>query len=736
MATNSRIALRISGTKERQGGFIPLVSCGVLPGDESNNMDRTTLVKEKPTFVIKQTNEYILYNLFDLFVTPFDNDVDGRFCIALAIPREAKLANKQSPYILLKEIYDTFRANYMKPQGSRDSFINKDIDDELFRQILEKYPLESRDAEPYVQMNPQGNPGVVCVPTDKLEEFFRDTQYPEFRNYKEIEVGSQCQNQVLGVLAQIEIPRPISYEVWQNGSNTLQTLYRSSDAFTTSVHDTAEYEFENVSFTLQELMDSPGKRLEKPSRKHVGSAAAIISLDEQRQRIDCVVNRMDIMYFIQLNELEGAAFQDRASVENELKNGRIRILINGKEKSAYVGGIKASEAKSASVSLNPSETKDYKLAAKGVCDPIKRAFGISVIITKKENHALAMNDKYKGNASNQRGFGSNRTEYDKEVNKLKQDVAAKEKEIKQLNEKHKKKLKKVSVRCLITGVVAGLLIGFIATFLPMRKTIKNEKAKTQTEQKKTAEEQAFSNCCNLVNCEAYLESYPDGKYRADVENRLEGFRDDGAFQIAKDANTEESYNKYKNNYPTGNHVNEANEAIKEIKEEEEKLYTACTTVKRGKKTVNKEKCEEYLEKYPNGKYVVDVNSLLKQQQEDNDKTKSNTEENQKDKKKEEILNLVNDGNYDNCVNWWNKNDNDKKVLSTEQRNSIDYVLNNNKYFGFGKQIKIDKITYTITQEQYTKIRSKLDEKNGNYNSIQDIVDTKKAIMDIIKGSNK
>ena len=46
------IGLRIAGTKQRQAGFAPLVNVGVLAGGEGDNMDRVTLVAEKPAYII------------------------------------------------------------------------------------------------------------------------------------------------------------------------------------------------------------------------------------------------------------------------------------------------------------------------------------------------------------------------------------------------------------------------------------------------------------------------------------------------------------------------------------------------------------------------------------------------------------------------------------------------------------------------------------------------------------
>ena len=117
MANNRNIALRISGTKQRQAGFAPLVSAGVLAGNEGENMDRVLLVPETPAFLVKHAEDYILYLLIDRRVKSFDADAPGVLSIALTIGSAVQLADGKSPYTLLMEVYDTFRTLYMTPMS-------------------------------------------------------------------------------------------------------------------------------------------------------------------------------------------------------------------------------------------------------------------------------------------------------------------------------------------------------------------------------------------------------------------------------------------------------------------------------------------------------------------------------------------------------------------------------------------------------------------------------------------
>ena len=191
MAT-PKIGLRISGTKQRRGGFQPLVAVGVLAGDVANKMDRVPLVAEKPAYVVRHAPDYALYMLIDRRVKSFDADASGVLTIALTIPSDSQLADKKSPYTLLQEIYNTFLSNYMtRLSDGRDSFLDKDAETEIFRQIVERYPLERR-RRALVPMAPKCSTGTLRVPKDRLEDFFRDTNYREFMKFCDIEVGTEC----------------------------------------------------------------------------------------------------------------------------------------------------------------------------------------------------------------------------------------------------------------------------------------------------------------------------------------------------------------------------------------------------------------------------------------------------------------------------------------------------------------------------------------------------------------
>ncbi len=221
IAPSQQMALRISGTKQRQAGFAPLVSVGVLAGNEGVNMDRATTVAEKPVYVIKHTSDYILYQVIDREVKSFDADAPGVLSIALTIPRQFQLSDAQSPYTLLKEVYEKFVSEFMRPNNDgRDCFLNTDIDSNVFRSILQNYSLEARKTG-YVTMNPAGLTATLRLSKDKIVDFFRDSQYGELAQFKDVEIGEKCQS--FPGLDNLKIPRPVKYDVYVNEPGTLST---------------------------------------------------------------------------------------------------------------------------------------------------------------------------------------------------------------------------------------------------------------------------------------------------------------------------------------------------------------------------------------------------------------------------------------------------------------------------------------------------------------------------------
>ena len=257
MATTSFIALIIQGNINAGGGSVPLVSVGVFPQAERDKIDSAPTIWEKISYKIKHCQTCIIYTMTDTAVRSIGASRDGQLTIALAIPRTLQLKDK-SPYELLTAIYTKFVNENMKPTGDGyHQFDKSDIDREPYMELLSKNPTEpteGRSSKIYIPMSQTGGIGVVQAATDeKLKALFRDSQYPEFRQFSEIEIGRTCQPTV-----NIEIPRHREYKIMLNGSLIKKTLVNGTDSFNSEdyLHDGAytTYIGQHVAFTLSELI--------------------------------------------------------------------------------------------------------------------------------------------------------------------------------------------------------------------------------------------------------------------------------------------------------------------------------------------------------------------------------------------------------------------------------------------------------------------------------------------------
>lgn len=375
---NPMISLRIAGTKQRQAGFAPLATVGVLAGNEGDNMDRVTMVAEKPAYIVKHAADYILYGLIDRQVKSFDADAPGVLSIALTIPSNMQLANNVSPFRLIQDIYETFLFTYMERlSDGRDSFVNVDCDSDLFRKMLNQYSLEERKSV-YIKMNPQGMTGIVCVSPNDLEDFFRNTQYKEFASFKDIEVGVSCQRQVSMGLERLQIPLPQNvFDVWVNGKSTGSTMQSPTDSFYASDQNSSTYSYESVEFTLAELINTPLNRITKNGAK--------ISIDFLKNRIYCDLQKIDVFYDF-VYEWTDNVGDAQNKIESFVKSKNIRIYFGEEDVSPTLfgrGKIKASDIKGRTLEIKPKTVGSYSLNAHSDIDELKHQIITRIIINKR-----------------------------------------------------------------------------------------------------------------------------------------------------------------------------------------------------------------------------------------------------------------------------------------------------------------------------------------------------------------
>lgn len=346
---NKQITLCIGGTPDREAGYQALAIIGLFPADQFDNMDRTTLFAEKPVCSIKHTPDYIVYQLIDRKILHFNYPTNGMLSIALTIPNDMQLSDGKSPYTLLKSIYDKFLNEYITSSNDGvDKFLNKKVDPEIFQQIVAQYSLEPHK-DRYVVMNGSLT-GTLCVPQNKMEDLFRDSQYAEFANFKDIEIGTSC-NSTMG-LELLEIPRPASYQVYVKGIPQPEYLSKPTDSYTTHLDRTEDYYFKNISFTLGDLLASENGIFSQ--------GASSVKLDKVNRRIDCDVQKVEIKYKGTLKFIGKQGNKD--VVKRAVENGEIRIDLGNRNIMDYQTSglefeIPARLLRTPSLSITPNKTK-------------------------------------------------------------------------------------------------------------------------------------------------------------------------------------------------------------------------------------------------------------------------------------------------------------------------------------------------------------------------------------------
>ncbi|MBQ2123470.1 MAG: hypothetical protein II200_05730, partial [Bacteroidaceae bacterium] len=336
------IKLRISGNPNSQGGFNALINKGVIPQGIIEE-DRPFPISDNPGICLCHKDDQILYVLHDSKVVPSDAERDGRLTILMSIPKGFTIQNSTSPYEVLMEIYKFFVDNCMTPIEGSEVKRFKTMDaifaqSEDCKAILNKYELEKGSLE-YYTMATSGTAATLNVPTSKLNEFFCDTQYPEFRTYKEIYITTQGKSSE--ALAGIKIPREKEYEIWVNERfQSKGTLLTTTPIQSSGGLNTEDITYDPVSVTLQELIEAEGNKLT------FGQSTAELNL--KTRRISLTVPPIKVYFKLEF-KFDGDS-EGIKKLKRNLESGNCKLLLG-------VSDI-SNEISNPNPQIAPSKTKN------------------------------------------------------------------------------------------------------------------------------------------------------------------------------------------------------------------------------------------------------------------------------------------------------------------------------------------------------------------------------------------
>ena len=644
---NFRIAIYIGGNIERRNGFGQIVSIGALAGDEYTKLDATPISRantnENPVFTIKNTDTYVLYKIWDGSVLISDDMNNGRLCIGMTIPSNARMADsKQSPYTLLMAIHKTFLELGTEPtEDGRRRFKKVELKKEDFQAIIDRYPIVE-DRNRIVEPMKGVRRGQLQITSDKgMEDFFRDTQYGEFSDYEAIEVTRKG----LNMFPNLRIPKPKGYQVVVNGQPAMdpkdkdkkKILWEGSDEkFTARCASSLDYRYEPLYFSIEQLRKAP----EKTWKSQDGNSMAVI--DENSQSIICTLKPIQKWYGKEVR-YEPKSDDDAKKYCKENLGMGIKIFVDGQEWTDKIMPSRiATEQEDGSVrfkadrvSISPASTGRYCFSVSKVEQDPYDGEKVRVYIMAKTN----------------RGGGERRGNGGKPASGL-------------------------DWKSLLIGAVIGILMGVVG-FWAAQTLIDKNYEKELEKQEKTWEENKYHELPKgtpktpgqAMQFRGYLREFSNG------ENVIK----------KGDSVSETIIGSF--GYSKGEHINDAKKRLQtyvndsiDAERAEDSVFMACTDI---------EACDRYLDAYnethqyfENGKHVEEV-LKKKQELEKIEAQEIRDQELQERKNKEaaikkvveqEALNYLNAKDLNGFRNWLDKN-NEKWKSEFRERKANKDLLN-------------------------------------------------------------
>lgn len=649
------IALYIGGTRKTgSSGFGFIMGVGVLAGNEHEGdmMDISPTSRattpENPVFTIKNSNEYVFYKIWDSSISPSDATLGsrgGRLAIGVTIPSQARLSGNKSPYRLLMDIYEKFleigteeiEIETEEKKVKMRKFRDVDLDKAEFVKIIESYPLEEANIKPAVMKG--DTVGEIQMSPEKMEDFFRDTQYPEFAHYKAIEVTTKGKN----MFPNLEIPRPVSYEVFVDGEPTNNFLKDRNDRYNARKNATEDYKYDSLSFSLGELLDS-----EDGTRKNQ-SGTVVVMLDKNNRRIDCTMKPKPILYKIRVGYSDHSDDEAKKATQKYLKDSSLRIRLDGKDLNFGDVALKPSDAKLAvkdkRFDVYPKEWNGYVFSLTARLDELNE----EVVITLKANKTKE----------------ENREERSRDGGPV----------------KHNRK-------DLIIGGIIGLLFGIGGT-LGTQKIVEMVRIKNSSNKEISAYNDANASSDTIV-MKNYIDAYsapqfkyPNKDHLSAIQKKLDLARMEAVNLNEMKQAEEAAYNKCKDEtlslneriaaceaYLKANYATHKNE-IEQLKgtltaqktsddnaKAEEDAFDNCKKAQSQAYPLNHTACQNYLKQYPEGANKETVCGYI------SEITKG----------RKDILALLNGQNLRDFNTKYGSNE-WKKYITEEERNAVSNILN-------------------------------------------------------------
>lgn len=255
-----KLTIGIVGNQYSNGGNQPLINID-SPFYLYSEYPFDTNVMSGYYVEVKHMGEYISYvlNLRPSLVHSVGATRDGVFWIALTIPTGMNVYDKDgcciSPLNILGKVFSIFSENYMQKRGNGYEF----KEGTCFRQPVDDY-IDSLKLvrNPFIYPIRMDSNGGVCylsMDREKMGLFLKDTQYPEFAQYKSVIIAESVLSQTPFISS---VPRPLYVDVKYGVRLLGQIDYYGKQNFECVVEPSNTDTHDNVSvrFSLDDLKNS------------------------------------------------------------------------------------------------------------------------------------------------------------------------------------------------------------------------------------------------------------------------------------------------------------------------------------------------------------------------------------------------------------------------------------------------------------------------------------------------
>lgn len=264
---DAKISLMIYGTRLSTSGWEPLVMLNNPPFPPLANMG-VAGVGENPTYYTFRIDQnYTQYTLVynPKYIKAHAAQRAGALKVSISIPKGYKLEGDASPYNVFIDIQRTLEEHALsRIVGKQGAFEFKATfpSDEVFAQVLNSFRLVEAKMPHRPMSSTSTEVGMIIADDSLCDILFKDIQYPEFSQYKEIAIAQFGESD--NIIKNLDIPRKPKYEIYVNNTVITRHIHSYNYGYNDAIiidtlrllgYDKRAYEEEILEFTVNEVLN-------------------------------------------------------------------------------------------------------------------------------------------------------------------------------------------------------------------------------------------------------------------------------------------------------------------------------------------------------------------------------------------------------------------------------------------------------------------------------------------------